>query len=46
MNADRAQALGADAFVMKPVLTRVLAETLRELLDRRANRPEVQGPGA
>src|SRR5262249_10642759 len=38
MNADKAQALGVDAFLMKPVGTHALAVTIHQVLHKRASR--------
>src|SRR5262249_1196075 len=38
MNADKAQALGVDAFLMKPVGTHALAVTIHHVLHKRASR--------
>jgi len=36
INAEKAQALGVDAFVMKPGVTQELAVTIQQVLDQRA----------
>ncbi|HEY7709941.1 MAG TPA: PAS domain S-box protein [Candidatus Entotheonella sp.] len=38
VNAEKAQALGVDAFVMKPGVTQELAVTIQQVLDKRAQR--------
>ncbi len=37
VNAETAQALGVDAFVMKPGVTRELAVTIQQVLEKRAH---------
>lgn len=38
MNAEKAEALGVDAFVMKPGVTQELAVTIQQVLEKRAQR--------
>jgi YesN/AraC family two-component response regulator len=38
VNAEKAQALGVDAFVMKPGVTQELAVTIQQVLEKRAQR--------
>ena len=38
MNAEKAEALGVDAFVMKPGVTQELAVAIQQVLEKRAQR--------
>ncbi|MEE8292134.1 MAG: ATP-binding protein, partial [Candidatus Tectomicrobia bacterium] len=45
MNAEKAQAMGIDAFCMKPLVTRDLAVTVQQVLDQRAEPAPQPGAG-